>query len=98
MPRPVHLSGGTPRPENFLLSVWEGELRARPDQVWSGAVVPKVISFKEALTLTASARKRHLLLGNGFSIALQPDIFSYGSLLTMLTSALLRTCRTCLRR
>ena len=42
--------------------------------------MPKVISFKEALTLTASARKRHLLLGNGFSIALQPDIFSYGSL------------------
>lgn len=42
--------------------------------------MPKVISFKEALTLTASARKRHLLLGNGFSIALKPDIFSYGSL------------------
>src|SRR3546814_15524680 len=24
--------------------------------------------------------KRHLLLGNGFSIALKPDIFTYGSL------------------
>jgi hypothetical protein len=28
----------------------------------------------------ANAKKKHLLLGNGFSIALKPDIFSYGSL------------------
>jgi hypothetical protein len=27
-----------------------------------------------------AAKKKHLLLGNGFSISLKPDIFSYGSL------------------
>jgi hypothetical protein len=38
----------------------------------------EIISFDDALR-TAPA-KRHLLLGNGFSIALKPDIFSYKSL------------------
>lgn len=37
-----------------------------------------VYSFDECLEM-AGARK-HVLLGNGFSIALEPDIFSYGSL------------------
>jgi hypothetical protein len=32
------------------------------------------------MQLADSANKRHLLLGNGFSIALKPDIFTYGSL------------------
>lgn len=39
-----------------------------------------VMSFDDALKATARASKRHLLIGNGFSIALKPDIFSYGSL------------------
>lgn len=39
-----------------------------------------LLSFQEALDQTEN-RKRHLLLGNGFSIALFPDIFRYGSLL-----------------
>lgn len=39
-----------------------------------------VISFNEALRKTEGNR-RHLLLGNGFSIALFPDRFRYGSLL-----------------
>lgn len=39
-----------------------------------------VISYNKTLNLLKSAKKRHLLLGNGFSIALKPDIFSYGSL------------------
>ncbi len=38
----------------------------------------KMISFEEALQQAGT--KRHLLLGNGFSIALKPDIFSYASL------------------
>jgi hypothetical protein len=38
------------------------------------------ISFTEALKITADT-KRHLLLGNGFSIALFRDRFSYVSLL-----------------
>lgn len=38
----------------------------------------KVLAFDEALQL--AGEKRHLLLGNGFSIALRPDIFCYGSL------------------
>lgn len=37
-----------------------------------------VIDFAQALSSATS--KRHLLLGNGFSIALRPDIFSYQSL------------------
>jgi Domain of unknown function (DUF4917) len=39
-----------------------------------------VITFNQALADT-DAGKRHLLLGNGFSIALFPDRFRYGSLL-----------------
>ena len=38
----------------------------------------KVLTFEEALR--RAGEKRHLLLGNGFSIALRPDIFCYGSL------------------
>ncbi len=40
----------------------------------------RFIKFEEALAET-SAKKRHLLLGNGFSIALFPDRFRYGALL-----------------
>lgn len=40
----------------------------------------EIISFKDALDKTNNSSKRHLLLGNGFSIALRPDIFTYGSL------------------
>lgn len=39
-----------------------------------------VVSFSRAMGKISSASKRHLLLGNGFSIALYPEIFSYGSL------------------
>ncbi len=42
--------------------------------------MPRVISFDEALAETSEVR-RHLLLGNGFSIALFPDRFRYGALL-----------------
>jgi hypothetical protein len=40
----------------------------------------KLITFEEALHSARGCKKRHLLLGNGFSIALRPDIFSYQSL------------------
>jgi hypothetical protein len=39
-----------------------------------------LLTFQQALDKAAGYSKRHLLLGNGFSIALKPDIFSYGSL------------------
>jgi hypothetical protein len=42
----------------------------------------RIISFQQALQETTEI-KRHLLLGNGFSIALFPDRFRYGSLLEM---------------
>src|SRR5205814_1871712 len=42
--------------------------------------VVTVVTYKAALASLSSSKKRHLLLGNGFSIALKPDIFSYGSL------------------
>lgn len=39
-----------------------------------------MMSFSDAISDSASCSKRHLLLGNGFSIACRPDIFHYGSL------------------
>jgi Domain of unknown function (DUF4917) len=43
-------------------------------------VVVEPLDFQQALKQAAKYGKRHLLLGNGFSIACKPDIFSYGSL------------------
>jgi len=40
----------------------------------------KILTFKEALNDSAKHSNRHLLLGNGFSIACKPDIFQYGKL------------------
>ncbi|WP_374306493.1 DUF4917 family protein [Dongia sp.] len=40
----------------------------------------KLLSFDKALAAANEYGKRHLLLGNGFSIACKPDIFAYGSL------------------
>lgn len=39
-----------------------------------------LLSFDEAIEDSTNYSKRHLLLGNGFSIACRPDIFHYGSL------------------
>ena len=39
-----------------------------------------VIYFDDAIADSEQFSKRHLLLGNGFSIACRPDIFHYGSL------------------
>lgn len=39
-----------------------------------------VISFADAIADSVQFSKRHLLLGNGFSIACKPDIFHYASL------------------
>src|SRR5260370_114457 len=40
----------------------------------------KLISFGDALKAAEKWGKKHLLLGNGFSIACKPNIFAYGSL------------------
>lgn len=40
----------------------------------------EVLSFKAAMRRVDGPGKRHLMLGNGFSIALKSDIFSYSSL------------------
>src|SRR5262245_2510162 len=40
----------------------------------------KLLTFDEAMTTFADVSKKHLLLGNGFSIAIRPEIFTYGSL------------------
>jgi hypothetical protein len=39
-----------------------------------------LLTFEEALTESRRFTKRHILLGNGFSIACRPDIFLYGKL------------------
>jgi hypothetical protein len=39
-----------------------------------------VLTFAEAIKVSAGYSKRHLLLGNGFSIACRPDIFRYEKL------------------
>jgi len=41
---------------------------------------PEVLSFEAAIARINAPGKRHLMLGNGFSIALKPDIFTYTSL------------------
>jgi hypothetical protein len=40
----------------------------------------KILTFDQAWKLAEGHSKRHLLLGNGFSIACEPTIFTYGSL------------------
>lgn len=40
----------------------------------------KLLSFQEAIESSSSYSKRHLLLGNGFSIACRADIFRYDKL------------------
>ncbi|MEV8642358.1 DUF4917 family protein [Mesorhizobium ciceri] len=40
-----------------------------------------VLSFADAMERTTRLPHKHLILGNGFSISLKPDIFTYGSLL-----------------
>ncbi|WP_022657359.1 DUF4917 family protein [Desulfovibrio desulfuricans] len=37
-----------------------------------------ILSFEDSLAI--AGEKRHLMLGNGFSVAIRPDIFRYGSL------------------
>lgn len=39
-----------------------------------------LLTFDDAIAHSAGFKKRHLLLGNGFSIACRPKIFTYGSL------------------
>jgi len=39
-----------------------------------------ILTFDDAIEHSARFKKRHLLLGNGFSIACRPEIFTYGSL------------------
>lgn len=39
-----------------------------------------ILTFQEALKDSAGYTRRHLLLGNGFSIACRPNIFAYGKL------------------
>lgn len=40
-----------------------------------------ILTFQQALDASSHFSKRHLLLGNGFSIACRPDIFRYDKLL-----------------
>jgi hypothetical protein len=40
----------------------------------------ELLTFSEVVNLSQSYPKRHLLLGNGFSIACRPNIFIYGKL------------------
>jgi hypothetical protein len=40
----------------------------------------QLLSFNEAIDESNAFSKKHLILGNGFSIACRPDIFHYGSL------------------
>ncbi|MEK9501701.1 DUF4917 family protein [Gaopeijia maritima] len=42
--------------------------------------MPALISFDEALGLQPERARRTILLGNGFSIACRPEIFTYGAL------------------
>jgi hypothetical protein len=39
-----------------------------------------ILTFGNAMRRKKGSRRTHLLLGNGFSISLKPDIFSYAFL------------------
>ena len=43
-------------------------------------IMPKILTFHQALDQAPTSGKKHLLLGNGFSISCRPDIFRYGKL------------------
>ena len=43
-------------------------------------LVPDIIAFNEAIADSEQYSKRHLLLGNGFSIGCRAEIFHYASL------------------
>ena len=43
-------------------------------------IMRSILTFDEAIKDSEQCTKRHLLLGNGFSIACRPQIFTYGSL------------------
>lgn len=45
-----------------------------------GVVVMTIMSFEQAIIQSEEYGSRHVLLGNGFSIACRPDIFVYGRL------------------
>jgi len=47
-----------------------------------------ILSFDQALDKAKDTKTKHLMLGNGFSMALMPNIFSYGSLLDKAESQL----------
>lgn len=51
--------------------------RTEPEGGWA----MKLMQYSEVETALGVVPSRYLLLGNGFSIALRPDIFTYGSLL-----------------
>lgn len=40
----------------------------------------EILTFDQAISHSGEKEKRHILLGNGFSIACRPDIFYYGKL------------------
>jgi hypothetical protein len=44
------------------------------------SLITRLLTFAQALDKASGYSKRHLLLGNGFSIACEPTIFTYGSL------------------
>lgn len=73
------------RKENVMASSKIGGLKEQPltrsttRSQESPAPTVEIVSFKEALLL-AGEKNRHVLLGNGFSIALRPDIFTYNTL------------------
>ena len=73
-------------PPTTSASVAEGQsapIEETPPRLTKPPATPNkidLLSFKEALDLSEEFGKRHLMLGNGFSIALRPDIFTYNTL------------------
>jgi hypothetical protein len=61
----------------------DSAMPAKPTAAKSKVTVPKILTFAAALKDSSRYKKRHLLLGNGFSIACRPDIFIYRKLFEM---------------
>lgn len=78
MPRPIVPQIPTAKASGYPAP--NGKPAPGPTQSSASSQV-ELISFKEALQLAEDSGKKHLMLGNGFSIALFRNIFSYNTLL-----------------
>ena len=53
--------------------------------------MPDIITFVDAVADSEQYKKRHLILGNGFSISCRKNIFHYASLFEGMSRSMLKS-------